>query len=87
MINLDTLYLRDRAINIDGCYMAGISNPVESVKIDGVESNYIFYCDVNIGFAIKHKTDLSGKLMIVDEDVLYEIVFGKIEVSVICGKL
>lgn len=82
MINLDILCLRDRAINIDGCYMVGVSKRVKSVRIDEVESNHIFYCDINSGFAIKHKTDLSGKFVVVDDDILYEIVFGKIEVEI-----
>lgn len=81
MISIDDSNLRQRALNIDGCYMAGITRNVKAVKIDGVVSNSVFYCDINLGLAICWKKDLSGKLLILDGDFVYEFVFGVIEVE------
>lgn len=81
MIQLDLVNLRFRALNIDGCYMANISRNVKLIKIDGVVSNGVFYCDTNLGFAIKYKTDLSDMPILIDGDFVYEFVFGVIEVK------
>ena len=82
MIQLDLANLRFRALNVAGCYMSGIDNgKVKSVKIDGVVSNSVFYCDINLGLAIYWKKDLSGKPLILDGDFVYEFVFGVIEVE------
>lgn len=81
MISVDDSNLRQRALNIDGCYMADITTNVKSVKIDGVVSNSVIYCDINLGLAIKYKTDLSDKPILIDGDFVYEFVFGVIEVE------
>lgn len=81
MINIDDSQLRQRALNIDGCYMADISRNVKLVKIDGAIPRAVVYCDTNLGFAIKYKTDLSDKPILIDGDFVYEFVFGVIEVE------
>lgn len=81
MISIDDSQLKQRALNIDGCHMADITRNVKSVKIDGAISRAVLYCDTNLGFAIKHKTDLSGMPILIDGDFVYEFVFGVIEVE------
>lgn len=81
MISIDDSNLRQRALSIDGCYMANITRNVKLVKIDGTIPRAVFYCDTNLGFAIKYKTDLSGMPILIDGDFVYEFVFGKIEVE------
>lgn len=81
MISIDDSQLRQRALNIDGCHMTDITRNVKSVKIDGAISRTVLYCDTNLGFAIKYKTDLSDKPVLIDGDFVYEFVFGLIEVE------
>lgn len=80
MITLDTATLRFRALNMQGCYMYGIDNNVKKVLLNGSSSHHVFYCDVNLGFAIVYKQDLSGKLVVSDNELIYDVFFGKVEV-------
>lgn len=61
MIQLDLANLRFRALNIAGFHMSGIDSlKVKSVLLNGEENHDVFYCDVNLGFAIVNKTDVQG---------------------------
>ena len=81
MITLDTATLRFRALNLQGCYMVGIGNHrVKEVLLGGKNNNRVFYCDVNSGFAIVHKENLDGSLVVADNEIVYDVFFGKIEV-------
>ena len=82
MIQLDLANLRFRAMNVQGCYMAGIDNEkVKKVLLGGDDKiRYTFYCDVNNGFAILHKTDVAGNIVVADNEIVYELFFGKVEV-------
>lgn len=81
MITLDTATLRFRALNAQGCYMSGIgSHRVKEVLLGGKKNHRVFYCDVNSGFAIVHKENLDGTLVVADNEIVYDIFFGKVEV-------
>ena len=81
MIQLDLANLRFRALNIAGCYMSGIDSlKVKSVLLNGKENHHVFYCDVNQGFAIVNKTDVQGKLTVVDGELIHDLFFGDVEV-------
>lgn len=81
MITLDTATPRFRALNVQGCYMTGIGNHnIKEVLLDGKGNHSVFYCDVNSGFAIVYKQDLSGKIVVADNEIVYDVFFGKVEV-------
>ena len=81
MITLDTATLRFRALNIQGCYMEGIDdNNIKGVLLNGKASHYVFYCDVNLGFAILYKQDLNGRIVFSDNELIHDVFFGKVEV-------
>ena len=81
MITLDTATLRFRALNIQGCYMVGVGNHrVKEVLLGGKKNHRVFYCDVNSGFAIVHKESLDGSLVVADDEIVYDVFFGKVEV-------
>ena len=82
MIRLDTESLNYNALHIDGCYSVDVSNNIKAVKINGETNTHVIYCDVNKGFAIVYKKDISGRLTIVNGDeFVYNMVFGDIEVE------
>jgi hypothetical protein len=61
--------------------MSGIgSHRVKEVLLGGKKNHRVFYCDVNLGFAIVYKQDLSGKLIVSDNEIIYDVFFGKVEV-------
>lgn len=80
MINLDVSNLLSRATNVEGCYHADVKNTVSKVLLDGEECSMVQYADLSSGFVIKLKMDTSGKAVIVNNDFICEIVFGKVEV-------
>ena len=80
MINIDISNLRLKAMNVAGCYMVGVSTGIEKVLIDGAKKDHVFYCDVNSGFAVIHKTTITGQLVVADNELVYELFFGKVEV-------
>lgn len=81
MITLDTGTLQSRALNIQGCYMVGINDHnVKRVLLNGCDNHSVFYCDVNSGFAVLNKRDLSGKVIVSGDDLIYDVFFGKVEV-------
>ena len=81
MITLDTATLRFRALNIQDCYMVGIGDHnVKEVLLNGSANHRVFYCDVNLGFAILYKQDLNGKIVVSDNELIYDVFFGEIEV-------
>lgn len=81
MITLDTATLRFRALNMQGCYMVGIGNHrVKEILLGGKKNHRVFYCDVNSGFAIVHKENLDGSLVVADNEIVYDFFFGKVEV-------
>lgn len=81
MITLYTATLRFRALNIQGCYMVGINDHnVKRVLLNGCDNQSVFYCDVNSGFAVLNKRDLSGKVIVSGDDLIYGVFFGKVEV-------
>lgn len=81
MITLDTATLRFRALNVKGCYMVGVNDHnVKEVLLNGSGNHHVFYCDVNSGFAMVYKQDLSEKIVISDNEVVHDIFFGKVEV-------
>lgn len=81
MITLDTATLRFRALNVQGCYMAGAENHnIKEVLLNGKGNHHVFYCDVNSGFAIIYKQDLNGKIVVSDNELIHDVFFGKVEV-------
>lgn len=81
MITLDTATLRFRALNMQGCYISGIDNHnIKEILLDGKANHHVFYCDVNLGFAIVFKKGLDGGLLVVDGELVYDVFFGKVEV-------
>lgn len=81
MITLDTAALRFRALNMQGCYMVGVDDHnIKQVLLDGKGNHHVFYCDVNSGFAIVHKENLDGSLVVADNEIVYDVFFGKVEV-------
>lgn len=81
MITLDTATLRFRALNVQGCYMAGIDNQhVKEVLLNGNKSHDVFYCDVNSGFAVINKKNIDGTVLVADDGIIYDVFFGKVEV-------
>lgn len=81
MITLDTATLRFRALNLQGCYMSGIDkHSVKEVLLNGKVSHHVFYCDVNLGFAIVFKKGLDDRLLVVDNELVHDVFFGKVEV-------
>lgn len=85
MMMIDTTTLEQKALNEDGCYMVDVSNgsdaQIKSVFLDGVKQDCVQFCDVNRGLLIKAKHGLSGKPFIVNDDFVYEIVFGAVVVE------
>ena len=81
MITLDTGTLQSRALNVQGCYMVGINDHnVKRVLLNGCDSHHVFYCDVNSGFAVLNKRDLSGKIIVSNGEFIHDVFFGKVEV-------
>lgn len=81
MITLDTATLRFRALNMQGCYMSGIGNHnIKEVLLDGKGNHSVFYCDINSGFAIVFKKGLDDRVLVVDDELVHDVFFGKVEV-------
>ncbi len=81
MITLDTAALRFRALNVQGCYMAGTeSHNIKEVLLNEKGNHHVFYCDVNSGFAIVFKKGLDDRLLVVDNELVHDVFFGKVEV-------
>ncbi len=81
MITLDTATLRFRALNIQGCYMVGINDHnVKEVLLNGTGNQSVFYCDVNLGFALVFKKGLDGRILVADGELVHDVFFGKVEV-------
>lgn len=51
------------------------------VFIDGHELKNCVYCNVSKGVAICVKRDLSGKMMVAQDKIVHELVFGVITVK------
>ena len=49
--------------------------------LDGKELKHCVYCNTTKGFAVCHKRDLSGMVVIADGSVIHELVFGLITVE------
>lgn len=81
MITIDTNTLEQRALHEDGCYMCGIGDKnIKSVLMNGIKKSHVMFVDTVMGFAIVHKQDITGELVVIDYELVYEILFGKFEV-------
>ena len=81
MITIDENSLEQRALHEDGCYMVGIGDGnIKAVLMNGARKNHVMFVDTVLGFAIVHKQDITGKLVVFGDDLIYEVVFGKFEV-------
>lgn len=77
MITLDTTSLDAQG---DEIYSVERGSRVK-VFIDGYELNYCVYCNATKGVAICVKRDLSGNMMIAENSIVHELVFGNITVK------
>lgn len=81
MITIDENSLEQRALHEDGCYMVGIGDGnIKAVLMNGARKNHVMFVDTVLGFAIVHKQDITGKLVVLDYELVFEILFGKFEV-------
>ena len=79
MIKLDLKNLEQRALNAEGCYIVGFRR-VDKVLLNGEQVTNCIYADIPNKFMIISKLDLTGKPIIYEDDFVYDIVFGDIEV-------
>jgi len=83
MINLDDGNLITQAINEDGVYHVDVvksTNGPKKVLLDGEECKGVIFADTNKGYLIRHKTTLDGRVVTVGNEIVFEILFGKVEV-------
>lgn len=82
MIILDDKNLVDQSLNLKGVYHAdnlSVCGP-KRVFVDGVEIKNVIFIDINNRCIIKNKTNLDGSLTTIGCDLVYELIFGKVEV-------
>lgn len=79
MIKLDLKNLEQRSLNVEGCYIVGTHN-VHKILLNGEKVTNCIYADIPNKFLIISKLDLTGKPIIYEDDFVYDIVFGDIEV-------
>ena len=77
MITLDTTTLSQTD---DETYSAWKNDSVK-LFINGNKLKRCLYCNVTKGFAIVVKTDLDGKMVVHDNNIVHEILFGDITVE------
>ena len=82
MINLDDSNLVGQALNTPGVFHADVlgQHGCKKVIVDGIECKYVIFADTNKGYVIRHKTSLDGKLLIVSNKSVCELLFGQVEV-------
>ncbi|EIB7120891.1 hypothetical protein AW812_RS06415 [Acinetobacter baumannii] len=84
MINLDDGNLISQAVNQEGVYHAEVrksTNGPKKVLLDGEECKYVLFADTNKGYLIRHKTTIDGRVFTVGNEPVFEILFGKVEVT------
>lgn len=84
MILLDDSKILSDSYSVDGVYHTGNhhgSYNVDSILLDGVLITGVISCDINKGFLIRNKTDATGKLIVTDSEIVYELLTGKVEVT------
>lgn len=81
MITLDTTSLSDSK---DEIYSVQRGSKVK-VFLNGDELKGCVYCNVSKGVAICIKRDLSGQMMIAQDKIVHELVFGDITVEQVGG--
>lgn len=77
MITLDTTSLNDSK---DEIYSVERGSKVE-VFLNGDELKRCIYCNVSKGVAICLKRDLKGRIVVVNDTPVHELVFGNITVE------
>ncbi|EPJ6627412.1 TPA: hypothetical protein OXL70_003644 [Acinetobacter baumannii] len=84
MINLDDGNLISQAVNQEGVYHAEVrksTNGPKKVLLDGEECKHVLFADTNKGYLIRHKTTIDGRVFTVGNEPVFEILFGKVEVT------
>ncbi|OTU51869.1 hypothetical protein CAT36_07550 [Acinetobacter pittii] len=84
MINLDDANLISQAINVDGVYHVEVRKSTSGPKkvlLDGEDCKYVIFADTNKGYLIRHKTTIDGRVVTVGDEPVFEILFGKVEVT------
>lgn len=77
MITLDTTSLNDSK---DEIYSVERGSKVK-VFLNGDELRGCIYCNVSKGVAICVKRDLRGQMMIAQDEIVHELIFGGITVE------
>lgn len=77
MITLDTTSLNDSK---DEIYSVERGSKVE-VFLNGDELKSCIYCNVSKGVAICLKRDLKGRIVVVNDTPVHELIFGDITVE------
>lgn len=77
MITLDTTSLNDSK---DEIYSVERGSKVE-VFLNGDELKRCIYCNVSKGVAICLKRDLKGRIVVVNDTPVHELIFGDITVE------
>lgn len=82
-MQIDFSSLMQLALENEGVHIVGAlkSSKIGEVLINGVEAKNMFFVDIDKGFGIRAKTDLSGNIVINGDDIVYEIVYGNFEVQ------
>lgn len=85
MIYIDDLNLIHSAIHDDGVYHVDVPEKCKNIKkvlLNGVEAQHVIFCDTNKGILIKGQQSLDGKVVVRQDQIAYEVKFGRVEVVV-----